>query len=307
MLVCDVNWVGHLAKRISFISCAGLMVACSANPAPAVVSPPPSAGTDAAGPKVAQRSSAPSLPFPNRQASGTPWFGTELTQTVDGVVVGRVWRGSPAATAGVQTGDRLLSLAGQGASGVRQWRAMIRAQSLGERLSLAVRRGGEARLLPLVLLPKPKPQEILEAQFVGLKAPELTGLKVVTGSVEPSLRSLEGKVVVLEFWAGWCDACRALTPTLNRWHRSLGVQGVRVLGVTTDPFQEAQFGAAEFGFEYPALTDPQGTVSRAYGALMLPSLFVIDQQGIVRQVMVGIERARLRELDRLVRDLSTGD
>ena len=52
-----------------------------------------------------------------------------------------------------------------------------------------------------------------------------------TGSGRGSLADYRGKVVVLNFWASWCEPCRTESPLLERWHRRLAARGGTVLGV----------------------------------------------------------------------------
>ncbi len=251
----------------------------------------------------AQRST-PSDSSPNTKGNTRPWLGADIFQQPQGVVVERVLPGSPAASAGVKAGDVLVNLAGRGITKPTDLHLLLAEQPVGERLSLSVRRAGQLRLLPLVLTEKPKSQELMQQLFVGRKAPPLHALKSVSGRVAANWRELSGKVVVLEFWASWCVACRAVTPSLNRWQERMGVQGVRVLGITTDPFEEAERAAHALNLNYAVFADPSGDMTQAYRALALPSVFVIDKHGQVRDVMVGFEPKKLRELGQLVERLA---
>jgi thiol-disulfide isomerase/thioredoxin len=182
--------------------------------------------------------------------------------------------------------------------------AALATRSVGERVASSVRRRGELRLFAVVLRPKPNTDGLLRQLFLNAPASSLSSLTVVSGTVAPSLSELRGKVVVLEFWASFCGACRALTPTLNAWNDAMSVEGVRVLGITTDPFEEAERAAQQLEIRYPVFVDGDGAVSAAYQALALPTLFVIDKQGVVRDVMVGFDSRRLSQLEVLIRRLA---
>jgi peroxiredoxin len=138
---------------------------------------------------------------------------------------------------------------------------------------------------------------------VGERAPDFGALTSVQGSITPSLNALKGRVVVIEFWATWCHVCHLLAPTLNGWSDRYSAQGLTVIGVTSDPVELATRTAGEVGMSYPLASDPSGTMHGAYRAYALPMLFVIDQRGTVRDVMVGYSSPRLREIELLVRRL----
>src|SRR5689334_4235338 len=53
------------------------------------------------------------------------------------------------------------------------------------------------------------------------------------GSGDGSLASYKGKVVVLNYWASWCEPCRDESPLLERWHKKIEPRGGTVLGVDT--------------------------------------------------------------------------
>jgi peroxiredoxin len=100
--------------------------------------------------------------------------------------------------------------------------------------------------------------------------------------------------------------CRMMVPVLNDWHSRYRAQGVEVLGVTTDPVAPAARAAYELGMAYPIASDETGRTSRAYRALAVPTLFVIDQSGTVRDVMVGYQGRKLVQMQRLVEQLVAG-
>jgi peroxiredoxin len=94
-----------------------------------------------------------------------------------------------------------------------------------------------------------------------------------------------------------------LVPVLNDWHARYGAQGVQVIGVTAEPVGLASRAAYQLGVEYAIAADDTGRTTRAYRALAVPTVFVIDQRGTVRDVLVGYSRSRLMQLDRLISDL----
>ena len=107
---------------------------------------------------------------------------------------------------------------------------------------------------------------------------------------EVSLESLRGKVVVLNFWASWCQPCELEAPVLDavaaRYRRS--PQDVVVLGVDVqDLREEALKFARENGVTYASLRDGEDDVKNAYQVPALPETFVIDQEGRIALKVAG--------------------
>ena len=108
------------------------------------------------------------------------------------------------------------------------------------------------------------------------------------GNGNGSLADYRGHVVVLNFWASWCDPCRAESPLLQRWHERLDKQGATVLGVDVqDVSGDALDFVSEYGLTYPMLRDGPGDIRDDFGILGLPETFVIDRRGRVAAVARG--------------------
>jgi peroxiredoxin len=219
------------------------------------------------------------------------------------VRVARVVLRSPAGKAGLLAGDLILLMDGKPVSHPQQILAALAARSAGSRLGLALRRGTVDRLVALDLGEIPDRDEIYRLHFVDQPAPALDLLEMASGSRMPTLAAQRGKVVLLEFWAPWCVACRALIPRMNRWHAEYAPRGVSVLGITGDPVQHAAAAAAALGMEYPVASDTSGRTAEAYQARAIPAIFVIDRAGRVRDVVIGYDAERLDGMDDLLRRL----
>ncbi len=262
--------------------------------------------------QAADRSSAPiarEVPPPREPTTsraGPGWLGVELAKregAEGGVLVRAVLRDSPAERAGLQGGDVVVSIDGRGVAEPSELRELVGDAGAGGRVSLGVARGSQTRLFAVELEGKPNEDEVMRKSYVGARAPDFGALTTVQGSVTPSLRGLEGRVVVLEFWASWCGVCHALAPLLNGWHDRYAAQGLTVLGVTNDPVELAGRTAYQVGMDYPLVSDGSGDMLRAYRAFALPTVFVIDKRGNVRDVLIGYSTPRLREIEGLVQKL----
>ncbi|MCL7452823.1 MAG: TlpA family protein disulfide reductase [Anaerolineae bacterium] len=120
-----------------------------------------------------------------------------------------------------------------------------------------------------------------------------------------NLSELRGQVVVVNFFASWCNPCREEAPDLEQAWQEYQDQGVQVLGIAyKDASSKAQAFLAEFDVTYPSGIDPGSRTSRAYGVTGVPETFIIDQQGrLVRHVLGAVTLAQLRqELDQTLNE-----
>jgi cytochrome c biogenesis protein CcmG, thiol:disulfide interchange protein DsbE len=125
------------------------------------------------------------------------------------------------------------------------------------------------------------------AQGERRQAPELE-LPRLSGKGAESLADYRGRVVVLNFWASWCEPCREESPLLQRWHERIEDRGATVLGVDAfDEIGRARAFVDEYGLTYPMLRDGEGSTRESFGILGFPETFVIDRQGRIAAVERG--------------------
>jgi cytochrome c biogenesis protein CcmG/thiol:disulfide interchange protein DsbE len=112
-----------------------------------------------------------------------------------------------------------------------------------------------------------------------------------------SLADYKGGVVVLNFWASWCDPCRAESPLLQRWHKRLVDRGATVLGVDVlDVASDARDFAKKYRLTYPMVRDGDGDVLGKWGVVAYPETFVIDAHGRIAASRRGpVDEAFMRE------------
>lgn len=112
---------------------------------------------------------------------------------------------------------------------------------------------------------------------------------LLNGDGELRLADFRGKIVVLNFWASWCDPCKKEAPVLKRIQERLEQDDSgTVLGVTyqDDPVKSRAF-KEKFGLTYPSVEDPGRVLAQQYGVSQVPETFVIDREGRVRQIAYG--------------------
>lgn len=119
-----------------------------------------------------------------------------------------------------------------------------------------------------------------------------------------SLEALRGKVVVVNFWASWCNpACYDEAPVLERAWRTYRDRGVVVVGVDMqDTAEAAQEFIRRFQLTFPNAPDHGGKVAVEYGVYGVPETFFVDRAGTIRAKHVGAvtEEVIRGTLDRLL-------
>jgi len=122
----------------------------------------------------------------------------------------------------------------------------------------------------------------------GQKAPNFS-ITTLDGK-KLSLASLRGKVVLLDFWAQWCEPCKKELPELQKLSQAYAGKGVVVVSVNIDKQREnAERMAKQLGVSFDVGLDPAGTVAGMYDLPKMPTSFVLDKKGIIRFVHEGFE------------------
>lgn len=138
--------------------------------------------------------------------------------------------------------------------------------------------------------------------LVGEAAPDVT-LPVAAGGpsdgpLEVRLSTLEGQVVVLDFWASWCTACRRTSPILNALQGEFEADEVSFYAINVEPIDRQRVQAAHlsFGTDFPTLHDRGGTAQKRYAVRMLPTVVVVGRDGMVKWAASGVpSRSDLRD------------
>src|SRR5712692_1972785 len=113
--------------------------------------------------------------------------------------------------------------------------------------------------------------------------PVETGGWTLDNNQRAKLADYKGKVVVLDFYATWCEPCRAETPRLVELQRQYAAQGLQVIGLNVggeDDREQVPAYAKEFGIQYP-LAFPDDELADGYLAdnQNIPQAFVFDRNG----------------------------
>lgn len=143
--------------------------------------------------------------------------------------------------------------------------------------------------------------------LVGNPAPDFEA-KVVAGSSKEmiSLKDLQGKVVLLDFWGTFCEPCKKSFPKLQELNRKYAARGLRVIGISEDEDDDKDKipGFAQtYGAKFSLAWDGDKSIAKQYKPETMPSSFVIDKNGIIRFAHVGFHDGEEREVESEIRGL----
>jgi cytochrome c biogenesis protein CcmG, thiol:disulfide interchange protein DsbE len=123
-------------------------------------------------------------------------------------------------------------------------------------------------------------------------------LERLNGRGRLQLSSLRGRVVVVNFWASWCEPCKREAPLFQSAFERYRNRVVFVGVDTTDFSGDARGFLNRYGVTYPNVRDRNGRVLHKYGGLPIPRTFVLSQSGRVVGYIFGETRR-----DRLEREI----
>jgi peroxiredoxin len=152
----------------------------------------------------------------------------------------------------------------------------------------------------LFLLPhcakEKKPSSALAPDFI---------LKTIDDQ-EITLSQLKGKVVLLDFWATWCGPCRESIPHLVHLYKTYRENGFEMIGISLDKGdpQVVRNFAKSMDIPYPIVIASEKVV-RNYKVTKIPTSFLIDKEGRIRESITGFNSAIAQQITTKVADLTS--
>jgi thiol-disulfide isomerase/thioredoxin len=139
-------------------------------------------------------------------------------------------------------------------------------------------------------------------------------------------KDLQGKVVLLDFWAVWCGPCIATFPHLREWHEKYADKGLVIIGLTgyyNFKWDERAEEATQSDGEVPRAVEREmlkkfakshdlahriavtadDSMNEYYGVVGIPHVVVIDRKGTIRMMKVGSEEQNVRAIEELLEKL----
>ena len=146
-------------------------------------------------------------------------------------------------------------------------------------------------------------------KLLGLPAPEMLMIESWFPGTRKTFAEMKGKVILLDFWATWCEPCIETFPSLIEWHQDFAGEGLEILGVTryygeadgntVDAVNELAYikrFRAKYALPYDLVVGKDQNIQMLYGATGLPTTVIIDRKGIIRYIETGTSETRLLEI-----------
>jgi thiol-disulfide isomerase/thioredoxin len=137
----------------------------------------------------------------------------------------------------------------------------------------------------------PPPKEVaIAAGEIGSRMPDFS-VKDLQGR-EISSADLRGKVVLIDFWATWCQPCKKEMPGYQKILDRYGAKGFAVIGFKFDTMADTEDPlsfAKKIGVRYPLAVAPDDLKQKFGGIEGLPTTMLYDRQEILRKKVIGFE------------------
>ncbi len=102
------------------------------------------------------------------------------------------------------------------------------------------------------------------------------------------LSAYRGKVVLVDFWASWCNPCRQSFPWMNQLQQTYGPQGLVIIGVNVDhDSDDARQFLDRYGAEFKIVYDADGHLAREFDFRDMPTSYLIGRDGNIHYVHAG--------------------
>jgi peroxiredoxin len=129
------------------------------------------------------------------------------------------------------------------------------------------------------------PHQSSDSPTMNVAAPQFTLTDI--GGRPVSLSNYRGKVVILDFWAPWCPPCRREIPDFIVLQNQYASQGLQVIGIGLDQPNNVASFVQQQGINYPVVVGDDAISSLYGGVSGIPTTFIIDKQGNIKNRFVG--------------------
>jgi thiol-disulfide isomerase/thioredoxin len=154
----------------------------------------------------------------------------------------------------------------------------------------------DASVAPIPASPPPPKENVIAAGEIGSRLPDFS-VKDLQGC-EISSADLRGKVVLIDFWATWCQPCKKEMPGYQKLLDQYGSRGFAVVGFNFDTMMDMEDPvtfAKKIGVRYPSAVAANDLKQKFGGIEGLPTTMLYNRQGILRKKVIGFEYTNVIE------------
>ena len=122
-------------------------------------------------------------------------------------------------------------------------------------------------------------------------APDWTLPAIQNAEGNLSMSDFRGKITYVDFWASWCGPCRLSLPALNSLNEEFADKPVQFLAISIDVVEEDAWDFLKrYSVDYPVVIDTEGDIARMFAVDGMPSGYLLDAEGRVREIHIGFKR-----------------
>ena len=124
-----------------------------------------------------------------------------------------------------------------------------------------------------------------------IPAPDWTLPAIENAEGNLSMSDFRGKITYVDFWASWCGPCRLSLPALNSLNEQFADKPVQFLAISIDVVEEDAWDFLKrYSVDYPVVIDTEGDIARTFAVDGMPSGYLLDAEGRVREIHIGFKR-----------------
>jgi peroxiredoxin len=126
----------------------------------------------------------------------------------------------------------------------------------------------------------------------------------VNGKGSVRVGASKGKVLIVDFWATWCEPCKKSFPKLQELYTKYKVSGMDLIAVSEDDENQGitDFGST-YGAKFPLVWDDGKNIASKWKPPSMPSTFIVDKKGVVRFVHFGYHDGEEAQIEKEVKSL----
>lgn len=144
----------------------------------------------------------------------------------------------------------------------------------------------------------------VKESFPAVKLPVIAGRLPNSKATEVSISNFKGSVVLVDFWASWCEPCKVALPAYNKLYEKYGKKGLAVWGVNVDDEKNDGKGfLKEHPMKFPISYDAGKKLISKVGVKTMPTSFLIGKDGKILHIHEGFREGDEKDVEKMLKKL----